>query len=329
MKMTLSVQQFFEKYAQELCLKIIAGEEGLSKRVITLPEIHRAGLFLTGKVSGYQKNRLLVLGRVELNYLEQFSPLEQKKRLEHVFREETPAVFLPDETSPHPGLIELCHQKQLPVFKTSLPMFEIINQMAVILKDEFTPIASRHGTFVEVFDIGVLIEGDSAIGKSETALGLIERGHRLISDDIVRVKKDREGFLEGQGVELTRHHMEIRGIGIINVANLYGAFCVRDKKRINLIVKLEAWNDQNFYDRIGTEGKTCSILGVDVPFSILPVRPGRDVVLLIEALALNYRLKVMGYHSADEFKQRLNQKIAEKQKKRTPFYETREKSSSQ
>ncbi len=116
--------------------------------------------------------------------------------------------------------------------------------------------------------------------------------------------------MEGRGVELTRHHMEIRGIGIINVANLYGAFCVRDKKRINLIVKLETWDDQNFYDRIGTEEKTCEILGVKVPYSILPVKPGRDVVLLIEAIALNYRLKKMGYHSARDFKTRLSKKIA-------------------
>ncbi len=150
-----------------------------------------------------------------------------------------------------------------------------------------------------------IIQGDSAVGKSEAALGLIERGHRLISDDIVKVKKREGSHLEGSGAELTRHHMEIRGIGIINVANLYGAVCVRDYKSIDIVVKLESWDDQNFYDRVGLDEKYCDILGVKLPFHILPVKPGRDVVLLLETIALNHRLKGMGYHSAREFNSKL------------------------
>ena len=161
-----------------------------------------------------------------------------------------------------------------------------------------------------------MIQGDSSVGKSETALGLIERGHRLITDDIVKVRKREGGYLEGFGAELTRHHMEIRGIGIINVAHLYGAVCVRDHKSIDIVVKLEAWDDHNFYDRVGIDEKHCDILSVKLPFHILPVKPGRDVVLLLETIALNHRLKRMGYNSAKEFNSKLLEMIASKQKKR-------------
>lgn len=308
--MSLSTQRFFEKYAQPLSLELVAGKEGMDKRSLTCPEVHRAGLYLAASIEKYPFKRLLVFGNAEFEYLRSLSVEDAVKRIKALFHKETPALILAHGNRPCEILVGICEEIQLPLFCCPQTTLNCINQISNLLADEFAPIASRHGTFVEVFDIGVLIEGDSSIGKSETALGLIERGHRLISDDIVRIKKDKENQLEGHGVELTRHHMEIRGVGIINVANLYGAFCVRDTKRINLIVRLEAWSEEHFYDRIGVEAKTCKILGVEVPFSLLPVKPGRDVVLLIEAIALNYRLKAMGYHSAEQFKQRLNQKIA-------------------
>ena len=150
------------------------------------------------------------------------------------------------------------------------------------------------------------------MGKSEAALGLIERGHRLISDDLVKVKKREGSYLEGFGAELSKHHMEVRGIGIINVAHLYGAVCVRDKKSLDIVVNLEVWDDTHFYDRVGLEEKTIDILGLPVPYHILPVKPGRDVVLLLETIALNHRLKEMGYHSAKEFNIKLLAAITKK-----------------
>ena len=156
----------------------------------------------------------------------------------------------------------------------------------------------------------MLIQGDSSVGKSEAALGLIERGHRLIADDIVKVKKRENNYLEGYGAELTKHHMEIRGIGIINVANLYGVGCFRDRKSIDIVVRLEQWDDSHFYDRIGLEQKKCKILGVELPLYLLPVKPGRDVVLLLATIALNYRLNRMGYNSADNFQRKLTEAIA-------------------
>ena len=184
-----------------------------------------------------------------------------------------------------------------------------------MLLDEFSPEITVHGTLVEVFGVGVLIQGDSSVGKSETALGLIERGHRLIADDSVRVKRKEENYIEGSCAPLTKHHMEIRGIGIINVAHLYGAVCVRDYKSIDLAVKLEAWDDRSFYDRVGMEEKYCDMLGIKVPHHVLPVKPGRDVVLLLETIALNHRLKAMGYNSAKEFNAKLLEMIAIKQQK--------------
>src|SRR5262249_22782835 len=163
------------------------------------------------------------------------------------------------------------------------------------------------------FDLGLLIQGESAVGKSEAALGLIERGHRLIGDDIVKVKR-KEDFLEGFGVELSRHHIEVRGIGIINVASLYGAICVREKKSLDIVVKLEVWDDTHFYG-VGLEEKTVPILGIEVPYHILPVKPGRDVVLLLETIALNHRLKKMGRNSAKEFNEELLMAIESKSKK--------------
>jgi len=193
----------------------------------------------------------------------------------------------------------------------------LLSKLILLLKEEFAPTISCHGTLVEVFGVGVLIQGDSAVGKSEAALGLIERGHRLISDDIVRVKKKEESYLEGSGVALTRHHMEIRGIGIINVANLYGAFCVRNQKSIDIVVRLEVWRDEDFYDRAGLDDKYTTILDIKLPYLVLPVKPGRDVVLLLETIALNHRLKDMGYNSAQEFNAKVLEMTSSRGRSRT------------
>jgi HPr kinase/phosphorylase len=188
----------------------------------------------------------------------------------------------------------------------------LITRLTVILVEEFAPTMSCHGTLVEVFGIGLLIQGNSSVGKSEAALGLIERGHRLIADDVVLVSKKKGGYLEGTGPELTRHLLEIRGIGIINVAHLYGAVCISESKKIDLIVKLEQWDDTHFYDRIGLEEKFCELLNIKVPFYIMPVKPGRDVVLLLETIVLNHRLKETGYNSAKEFNVRLLDTLSKK-----------------
>ena len=224
-----------------------------------------------------------------------------------------PAVVVAGRYPPLQELVDFCEKEGVTLFKSSIGAMHLLSKMTLILNEEFSPTTTYHGTFVEAFGVGVLIQGNSSVGKSEAALGLIERGHRLISDDVVRIRLREGSYLEGSGPELTRHLMEIRGIGIINVAHLYGAVCVRDDKKVDLIVKLEEWDDRRFYDRIGLDEKLCDIFGVKLPIHILPVKPGRDVVLLIETIVLNHRLKEMGYNSAKEFNVKLLETISKKQ----------------
>jgi len=309
------VEDFYKKHAESLGLELIAGKDGLKRR-IQVPEAHRPGLSLSGYLKSHAKKRILIFGKVEIEYLLDLPPQVRIERLEAILSPLTPAVIIARRYKPPQELFELCEKHQIPLLRASMITMNLLNKLTHLLTEEFAKSIICHGTLVEVFGVGLLIKGDSSVGKSEAALGLIERGHRLISDDTVRVKKREGSYLEGCGAELTYHHMEIRGIGIINVAHLYGAVCVRDNKSIDIVVELEVWNDDHFYDRLGLEEKLCNILGIEVPYHILPVKPGRDVVLLLETIALNHRLKKMGYHSAREFRSALQKKIAENANKK-------------
>jgi HPr kinase/phosphorylase len=293
------VKDLYEQHAQRLGLELMAGESGMSRR-IKVPEAHRPGLSLTGYLKDHADKRILIFGKVEIGYLKYLDPKVRVQRLEAILKTPTPAVIIARRYRPPKELRALCEKYEIPLFRTNLSTMNLLSRLTLLLTEEFSPSISCHGTLVEVFGVGVLIQGDSAVGKSEAALGLIERGHRLISDDIVKVRK-KEGYLEGSGAALTRHHMEIRGIGIINVANLYGAVCVRNQKSIDIVVRLEVWHDDHFYDRVGLDEKFTTLLDVQLPYLVLPVKPGRDVVLLLETIALNHRLKEMGYNSAQEF----------------------------
>jgi HPr kinase/phosphorylase len=309
------VEDLYKKHSDSLGLELVTGKNGMKRR-IHVPEAHRPGLSLSGYLKSHAGKRILIFGRVEIEYLRDLDPEIRVKRLEAILKTPTPAVIVARRYRPPKELVHLCELYNIPLFRASMSTMNLLSKLTLLLVEEFAPTMSCHGTLVEVFGVGVLIQGDSSVGKSEAALGLIERGHRLISDDIVKVKKREGNYIEGYGAELTRHHMEIRGIGIINVANLYGVVCVRDNKSIDLVVKLEAWDDQKFYDRVGFDEKCCDILGVKLPYHVLPVKPGRDVVLLLETIALNHRLKGMGYNSAKEFKSKLLEMIASKQNKR-------------
>lgn len=298
------VEDLYKEHGKRLGLELIVGEQGLRRKIL-VPEAHRPGLGLAGYLKWHAEKRILIFGRAEIEYLRDLSPDVRVKRLKDIFAARTPAVIVARHYRPPKELLELCKAHNLPLFRATMTTMNLLSKLTLLLTEEFAPSHSCHGSLVEVFGVGVLIQGESAVGKSEAALGLIEKGHRLVSDDIVKVKKREGGYLEGYGAELTRHHMEIRGIGIINVANLYGAVCVREKKSLDIVVKLEVWDDGHFYDRVGLEEKTIHILGIQVPFHLLPVKPGRDIVLLLETIALNHRLKKMGYHSAKEFNAKL------------------------
>lgn len=294
------IKDLYERHAKRLGLELTAGKMGMNKR-IKIPEVQRPGLSLCGYLKNHAAKRILIFGKVEIEYLRDLAPKTRVARLEAIITQHTPAIIIARRYRPPKELRALAERHSIPLFRTQLATMNLLSKLTVLLTEDFAPSTSCHGTLVEVFGVGVLIQGDSAVGKSEAALGLLERGHRLISDDIVKVKKKEGSYLEGSGAALTRHHMEIRGIGIINVANLYGAVCVRNQKSIDLVVRLEAWQEDHFYDRMGLEEKYTTILDIKLPFHLLPVKPGRDVVLLLETIVLNHRLKDMGYNSAQEF----------------------------
>ena len=306
------VKDLFEQHGVRLELELIAGSAGL-QRTILVPQANRPGISLAGYMKGYANKRILIFGRLEFLYLKDLDAKTRNSRIRALLSPQTPAVIIARKHKAPKELVDLCEEKEIPLLRAGMSTMNLLSRLTLLLAEEFAPSVDCHGTLVEVFGIGVLIQGESSVGKSEAALGLIERGHRLISDDIVRVKKKEANFLEGRGIALTRHLMEIRGIGIINVAYLYGAVCVREAKSIDIIVKLEEWDDSKYYDRVGIEEKNELILEIPVPCHILPVKPGRDVVLLLETIALNHRLKLLGYHSAKEFQSKLLDTISNKE----------------
>lgn len=308
------VRDLYENHRDALALSVVTGEKGLS-RPIRLPEAHRPGLSLAGYLKNYVNQRILVLGTVEISYLKDLDGKTRLERIQGILTEKTPTVIVAGRFLPPKEIVKFCEENALPLLRTKMRTMEFLGKLISFLGADFSPSMTCHGTLVEAFGVGVLIQGDSSIGKSEAALGLIEKGHRLISDDVVKIHLRGGGYLEGSGPEITRHLIEIRGIGIINVAHLYGAVCVRDQKKIDVVVKLEAWDDAQFYDRIGLDQQYCDILGKKVPYHVLPVKPGRDVVLLIETIALNHRLKEMGFNSAKDFNVKLLETIASKQRR--------------
>lgn len=298
-----------EEFATAVGLTLLTGGEGLW-RPISGPEAHRPGLALAGYLKGFPGNRVLVFGRAEVGYLAELSDQVRFDRLSPLLTERVPAVVMSRDLAPPESLYDLCKARHIPLFSTSMRASHLMAKVNYTLAEEFAPVESRHGTLVEVHGVGIFIEGESAAGKSEAALGLIERGHKLIADDVVLVKRTPSNELVGDGVEVTRYHMEVRGIGIINVADLYGAVCVREKHRLDVVVRLESWNGEFEYDRVGLEQQMCEILDVEIPFHLLPVKPGRDVVLLLETIALQHRLKQMGCHAAAKLDERLKKMMA-------------------
>lgn len=282
------VCDLYEQHAKQLGLELITGANGLQQPIL-VPEVQRPGLRLCGYLKYHVGKRILIFGKVEIQYLRDLTAEMRCERLAAILRFPTPAVIIARRYLPPKELRMMCKRNGIPLFRATLPTMALLNMLSLLLTEEFAPTMTCHGTLVEVFGVGVLIQGDSAVGKSEAALGLIERGHRLISDDVVHVKKKAEGYLEGSGAALTRHHMEIRGVGIINIANLYGAACICNQKSIDIAVRLEVWQDDQVYDRIGLEEKFTTMLDIKLPYLVLPIKPGRDVVLLLETIALRLR----------------------------------------
>jgi len=287
----------------ELDLRCIAGRPGLV-RPIEIPDLNRPGLALSGFFDNFAYKRIQVFGRGECAYLSMLSKENRYENIEQFFQYEIPCVIFTHALRPDDQFLKLAENSGCPILQTDLASSEFSSRIIRALSNVFAPKETIHGVLVEVFGLGVLILGDSGVGKSEAALELIERGHRLVADDAVEIRCVSGNILLGSGAnKVIGHHMEIRGIGIINITHLFGVGAIRDKKQIQLVVELEAWDSTKNYDRLGSQEITKEILGVRIPHLKLPVKPGRNIPILIETAAMNERLKKMGYFSAKEFNQ--------------------------
>ncbi|MEA1927646.1 MAG: HPr(Ser) kinase/phosphatase [Candidatus Auribacterota bacterium] len=293
----ITVSQFYDSLKEKLGLKLVAGDKGL-KRKILISEINRPGLILTGYEKYFANRRGQVLGKVEITYLRGLSSEKRKERIGILFRQKIPFCIIARNYRPPRELLSEANKSGIPIFRSSMITTRLLNLCMISLEEMVAPSTSVISNLVEVYGVGVIIKGKSGVGKSECTLSLVERGHRLVSDDYIYVRLMEGTYLLGEGSELTRFHMEIRGLGIIDVRTLFGVGCVRQRKRIDLAVTLEPWDPEKEYERLGLDDDFISILGIKIPHIILPVGPGRDLALLIEVAALNHRIKLMGYHSA-------------------------------
>ena len=286
-----------------LNLKCIAGRRGLP-RAITVPEINRPGLALSGFFDSFSANRVQLFGRGEVAYLQKLHKEKNREAIQAFFRSEMPCCVFTYNLEPTEEFREIAEENCCPLLQTDLTSNEFTSRIIRVFSNQFAPHQTLHGVMVEVYGIGILLNGHSGVGKSETALELVERGHRLVADDIIEIRCVNGNILLGRGANtMISHHMEIRGLGIINISQLYGVGAIRDQKEVQLIVQLEDWNSSKAYDRLGMEQKYMELLGVKVPIIEIPVRPGRNLPIIIEAAAMNERLKNMGYNSAKDFNQ--------------------------
>ncbi len=286
-------------------LRCIGGRKGLG-REISGPDINRPGLALSGFFEDFAYQRIQLIGQGEAAYLRLLASEDKLEGIPKIFSYPIPCFVIANGQAPEPKFAEAAEAADCPILLSNLSSTELAARLMRVLASVFAPKTSVHGVLVEVYGIGILLTGDSGVGKSETALELIERGHRLVADDVVEIRCVSGNILMGSGAnKVIGHHMEIRGLGIINVTHLFGVGAIRDKKQVQLICKLEEWDSNKVYDRIGTDENTEDILGVMVPKLDIPVKPGRNIPIIVETAAMNERLKKMGYHSAKEFNQNI------------------------
>lgn len=307
------------KEHDSLDLRCVCGRKGLV-RDITIPDLNRPGLALSGFYDSFAYQRIQLFGRGEVAYLNKLAVEGRLRTLEQMFTYNMPCCIFTHNLDPAQVFIDMAEQSDCPILQTGLDSSEFASRLLRILSNIFAPKISMHGVLVEVYGLGILIMGDSGVGKSETALELIERGHRLVADDVVEISCVNGNILTGQGAnKIIGHHMEIRGLGIINITQLYGVGSIRERKEVQIVAKLEEWDANKVYDRLGTEELTMEILGVRIPKLEIPVKPGRNVPIILETAAMNERLKSMGYFSAKEFNQNVLKWI-ESDSARAPYY---------
>lgn len=291
-------------------LEVLSGEDGL-KRLITVDDLYRPGLEMAGYFHYHPIERIQILGRTEISFISMLPSEERRERMRKICLEETPCILISRGLEAPEELIEFSNEAQIPVLRSNIATTILSSRITDFLENKLAPTATIHGVLVDVYGVGMLITGGSGIGKSETALELVKRGHRLIADDAVEIRQTSDGKLTGTAPELIRHLLEIRGLGIINVMTLFGAGAVRTQKRIGLVIRLENWQQDKQYDRLGLDEEKTQIIETNVPLVTIPVRPGRNLAVIIEVAAMNFRLKRMGYNAALQFTNKLTETIAD------------------
>lgn len=296
---------------REFQLEIICGDEGL-KRPIMTADLYRPGLELAGYYEFHPHDRVQILGKTELTFFDGLSPEDRTERMHRLCApEEIPCIIISRGLEAPIELLAAANDYQIAVLRTPMATTILASRLTGFLENRLAPTTTIHGVLVDVYGIGMLISGSSGIGKSETALELVKRGHRLVADDAVEIRQTADHTLIGNAPELIRYLLEIRGIGIINVMTLFGAGAVRTAKKISVVCKLENWQQDKQYDRLGLDEETTRIIDTDLPLVTIPVRPGRNLAVIIEVAAMNYRLKRMGYNAALQFTNKLTESLNE------------------
>lgn len=290
-------------------MEVVYTPRALDEISVEIAEVNRPGLFLAGYYDYFDKLRLQIMGLAEMNFLSGLTAEKRYEALEQLFRQQPPAVIVcrSEELEPFPEMQELAQKHAVALLRSNETTCTLMGSLISVLNLELAPRITRHGVLVEVYGEGVLLLGESGVGKSETAIELVKRGHRLIADDAVEIKRNVTDRLVGTAPELIRHYIELRGIGVIDVCRLFGMSAVKDEAEIDMVINLEQWKDGAMYDRLGLENLYTTILDVQVPSLTVPVRPGRNLAVIIEVAAMNNRHKKMGYNAAVEFTKQINQ----------------------
>jgi HPr kinase/phosphorylase len=289
-------------------LELVAGKDGIH-REITTSDISRPGIEMTGYFKYYPKERLQLIGKTEMAYFMELSDADKRDRAINLCTDITPGIVISRGMDIPEAIVEAANDSGVPILHSPRKTTRVISRLTNYLETKFAPFTAIHGVLVDIYGVGVLITGQSGVGKSETALELVKRGHRLVADDSVEIRQEDYDSLVGNSPPLIEHLLEIRGLGIINVMTLFGAGSVRSHKKISLIINLEIWDQKKQYDRLGLDEDKMRIMEVDIPKATIPVRPGRNLAVIIEVAAMNFRLKRMGVNAAEEFSERLTTMI--------------------
>ena len=307
MKETYKIELY--KIADEFHFEWIVQPENYKTIMVETPEINRPGLALAGFYEVFESERIQLIGKAEKKYLSSVEPSTKRVKLQNLADAKPVAILYTTGLEVDDALIERAQKLGIPVLRTQVKTSHIMSSLIASLNQHLAPRITRHGGLVEVYGEGMLLLGDSGIGKSETAIELVKRGHRLIADDAVEIKRVSEKTLVGSAPEMIRHYVELRGIGIVDIRRLFGVGAVKNTERIDMVIQLENWVEGKMYDRLGMEEETLDILGIEVPSITVPVRPGRNLAIILEIAAMNNRQKRMGYNTALEFNKKLMQQM--------------------